>query len=322
MTILILSNSLDIHADDVADTLTKQSVDFLRLNTDHWYSEEVRIHLGYPKSGYVSVRNTQVALVDISSVLYRRPLTVEPEVVDDPNQRKFASGEINELFRQMWYALPHARWVNAPHALEYARRKYTQLVIAGELGLIIPRTCVTNDQEQAECFIKTVGKAVYKTMKTPVIDLHGDGMQWGIPTTVLSQEHLAQIHLIVPSGGIFQEYVEKSYEVRVTIIGEDVYSAMILSQETTEYDAHIDWRDGVAYGNVKVVPYTLPNAVANACKNVLRHYNLLFGAIDLIRTPEGEYVFLELNPNGQWLWVEDMTSQPLLDSMVNLLTRS
>lgn len=322
MTVLILSNSLDIHADDVVNALIKRGVNFLRINTDRWYTEKVHVHLGYPESGYVSVDNTKVMLADITSVLYRRPFVIEPEMVDDPNQRKFASGEVNELFHQMWYALPYARWVNAPHDLEYARRKYTQLIIANKLGLTIPRTCITNSQEQAQQFVKTVDKAIYKTMKAPIIDLHGDGMQWGIPTTVLSQKHLRQLHLIVPSGGIFQEYVEKLYEVRVTVIGEDVYSAKILSQETTEYDAHIDWRDGVAYGNVEVVPYNLPDAIADVCRGIVRHYNLLFGAIDLIRTPGGQYIFLELNPNGQWLWVEDMTNQPLLDSMVRLLTRT
>lgn len=322
MTVLILSNSLDIHADDVADALAKYGTEYLRLNTDEWYSKNICVHMEYPENGYVYVNGLpQLNLTDITSVLYRRPLTIDPPV-DDLNQRKFASGEINELFRQMWYAIQHAKWVNSPLDLEFARRKYSQLIIAGNLGLTIPRTCVTNSPEQAKRFIRQFDKAIYKTMKAPVIDLHGDGIQWGVPTTVLTVEHIERLDLIVPSGGIFQEYIEKAYEVRVTIIGDTVYSAKIKSQESTEHDAHIDWRDGVAYGDVKVESYNLPNKVSDACKGVLREYGLHFGAIDLIRTLDGDYVFLELNPNGQWLWIEDMTNQPLLDGMVRLLSNS
>lgn len=138
--------------------------------------------------------------------------------------------------------------------------------------------------------------------------------------TLLKEEHLISLSLIRNTGGIFQEYVKKAYEVRVTVIGKDVFAAKIDSQ--SEESAKVDWREAVALGVVKVEPYKLPCFLENQCLSLIQFYGLKFGAIDIIRQSDGEYVFLELNCNGQWLWVEERTGQPLLESMLKLLTLS
>lgn len=320
MTILILSHKADVHANDVEKSLLNKGQSVMRIDTDTWFEDGVGISLKHPGESYLEVKGTVVNMRTIHSVLYRRPKIISP-VVKDENQKKFAVGEINELFHQLWYALSHAFWVNSPHALEFARRKFPQLQVAASAGFLVPRTCTSNSPTEIRDFCSTCKKTVYKTMKTPVIDLCGTGVQWGIPTTVVTSNLLDNLDLIISTGGIFQEYIQKSYEVRVTIIGSDTFAAKIDSQSTTEHNSHIDWRDGVVYGSVSVNPYTLPGHVKAACIQIVRHYGLWFGAMDLIRAPDGSYVFLELNPNGQWLWVEDMSGQPLLASMTNLLSK-
>jgi glutathione synthase/RimK-type ligase-like ATP-grasp enzyme len=99
----------------------------------------------------------------------------------------------------------------------------------------------------------------------------------------------------------FQEYVEKKHELRVTIIGDRIFAAEIDSQaqERTRFDwRHYDVPMRLRAGQ-------LPSDVAERCFAFVRSYGLNFGAIDLIHTPDGRYVFLENNPNGQWLFVED-----------------
>lgn len=96
-----------------------------------------------------------------------------------------------------------------------------------------------------------------------------------------------------------------------------MFAAKIDSQAVPE--ANVDWREAVDQGKVRVEPYLLPEKVSNQCISILESYGLNFGAIDLIRTPDGQYIFLEINCNGQWLWVEDLTGQKLLASMTKLL---
>ena len=141
---------------------------------------------------------------------------------------------------------------------------------------------------------------------------------WGIPTTIIEKHHLERIDLVRPTGGIFQEYIEKAYEVRVTIIGNALFASKIDSQADPR--GRTDWRDAVANQLVSVSTYSLPSVVANQCLSIVENFDLAFGAIDLICSPAGEYIFLELNCNGQWLWVEDETGQPLSEAMVRLLT--
>ena len=63
----------------------------------------------------------------------------------------------------------------------------------------------------------------------------------------------------------------------------------------------------------------MPDEIKKACVDLTKYYGLEFGAIDLVLTPEGNYVFLEINPNGQWAWIEVLTRLPISDAIANLL---
>jgi len=320
--VLILSNSLDIHADVVELALKKTGADALRINTDKFFSDKVELiftNQSSEKSGIV-VNGVWCAFNQIMSILYRRPENLEI-VVSNAYQKDFAEKELEELLKQIYFCSDDILYVSKYHALDAARRKFPQLKIAEKFNMRTPKTLITNSVgEIKKFFMKCKGKIIYKTLKSPVIKPMEGPELWGVPTTLVSCEHLKRIDLIRNTGGIFQEYIEKDYEVRVTVIGNDVFAAKINSQ--TDASGKIDWRDAVAKGLVKVEPYDLPEIVVRQCKSIIADYGLNFGAIDLILTPEKEYVFLEINCNGQWLWVEDLTNQPLIDSMVGLLIKT
>lgn len=111
------------------------------------------------------------------------------------------------------------------------------------------------------------------------------------------------------------ELIPKDFELRVTAIGDHLFAAKILSQETQ--DGRVDWRK--AYTELKMQPYTLPVKVAEACHLLIRRLGLVFGCFDLIVTPAGQHVFLEVNEMGQFLFVEKYTDQPLLDAFSEFL---
>ena len=121
------------------------------------------------------------------------------------------------------------------------------------------------------------------------------------------------------TANLFQERVKKNVELRITIIGSVVFPVMIYSlrSERTRDDWRAHYPD-ITYGE----HYTLPPQVEQACLNLVERLGLNYGAIDMIVTPEGEHVFLEINPVGQYLWLEkEIPSLPLTDTLIDLLVR-
>jgi glutathione synthase/RimK-type ligase-like ATP-grasp enzyme len=127
------------------------------------------------------------------------------------------------------------------------------------------------------------------------------------------QDHLSAIRL---TTNLFQQYIPKAFEVRITVIGSNVFAAEIHSQHSER--ARIDFR--AAYQDLYYQVHALPKEIEEACRQLVRSFHLQFSAIDMLVTPEGKYYFLESNANGQWGWIERHTGLPLTAALVDLLT--
>jgi glutathione synthase/RimK-type ligase-like ATP-grasp enzyme len=100
------------------------------------------------------------------------------------------------------------------------------------------------------------------------------------------------------------------------VVGERVFAAEIDSQRAN-HTRH-DWRHhDTAHTPHRV--HDLPAKWRVACVRMVAELGLLFGAIDMILTPDGRYVFLELNPNGEYLWIEHLTGLAISDAVCELL---
>lgn len=320
-TILIISNTKDVHANIVFEELLKRNEKVVRLDTDLYSKGDIFITLTDTEDNTLQIGDDIIKLSDIKSVWYRRPREIEPQV-NDPRQYSFAQKELTELLENLYLSIPQAFWVNNSVSLDTAKKKFPQLQLAKKVGLKIPRTSITNSPKEAREFIKSCSnKVIYKTIHAPRMAIdRNDTKQLGLATSIITKESMKQLDLLAKTGGIFQEYTEKEYEIRVSIFGEELFAARINSQKTTIEKAKVDWRMGVGFDKDLIVEsYDLPDDISKKCLQICRELNLEFSAIDLIKTPDGEYVFLEINPNGQWYWVERMTGQPLLESMIRLL---
>ena len=118
---------------------------------------------------------------------------------------------------------------------------------------------------------------------------------------------------------MFQEYVPKRIEIRATVIEREIFCAEIHSQQSER--SRVDWRR-YDFDNTPYFPHALPDHVRSKILQFMRRLGLLFGCIDMILTPEGEYVFLEVNQAGQWYWVELLTGLPITEYFVRYLTDS
>jgi glutathione synthase/RimK-type ligase-like ATP-grasp enzyme len=203
-------------------------------------------------------------------------------------------------------ALPCA-WVNPRAADEAAHRKPYQWEIAQQVGLRLPRTLVTNRPEEARAFIERVGvgKAVFKAFVASI-------EAWR-ETRLVEAADVERLEQVRYAPVIFQEYVE-GVDLRITAVGDRLFPCEIDARNTSY---PMDMR--MVVGESVVSPVELPPGLHDALLALQRRLGLRYGAIDMRRTPDGEYVFLEVNPAGQWLFVERLTGMPIGQAVADLL---
>jgi glutathione synthase/RimK-type ligase-like ATP-grasp enzyme len=245
---------------------------------------------------------------DYRVVWWRRPqpFTIDPAISDVEN-RSFSIVEAHSAFSGLWLTLD-AFWINHPTRDEEAARKVYQLKVAQQVGLRIPDTRITNDAEDARRFITRRGSSqtVYKAFA-------GTEHAWR-ETRLFRPGELDLITNVRFAPVIFQEYIPAGVDIRITAVGERLFPAAIHSRGT-EYE--VDFRMVMASARFEEI--TLPTEVTESLHALMQRLDLVYGAIDMRRTPDGEYVFLEINPAGQWLFVEERTGQPITEALVDLM---
>jgi glutathione synthase/RimK-type ligase-like ATP-grasp enzyme len=311
IVILVVTQEDDYTADFLILELHKRGSRFIRFNTDR-YPSQTEISWNLTGSRTITVSGKEIDLTDLTSIWYRRP--TGPTLSETPRVfETWILDQAREGLMALWRTTD-VRWVNHPDANYVAGSKAEQLTRARGVGLEVPPTLITNVPEKSRSFIESAnGDVVCKSVKESHL-IH-ENRRFGFFTTRVSERVLQQLDNLGPEPYLFQHYVDKSYDVRVTVVGEDVFAVRILSQ--TDANGKVDWRRAA-----RELPHqveSLPASVEARCVTLVRDYGLLFGAIDLVRRRDGEYLFLELNPNGQWAWIEQLTGLPLSSKLADLL---
>jgi glutathione synthase/RimK-type ligase-like ATP-grasp enzyme len=317
--ILIVSMEQDPHADRVEDVLRDRDVRFVRLNTSE-FPEEIAAAIGISEEGeHIEVRKgaERLNVDDISAVWYRRPEPPKVSTRMTSQNITFSNNESFQFLSGMWLLLQDRLWVNPFEAGRAADAKPYQLAVARQVGFTVPSTLMTNDPSRALEFVRGLnGPAIYKAF-TPYDRSTREGPVYGIFTTLITEEQIAsRMDSIRRAPCIFQEYVEKHLEIRVTVVGTDIFAAEIHSQQSER--SRIDWRR-YDLANTPYAPHDLPKRVVERIFALMSQLRLRFACIDLVLRPDGEYVFLELNPSGQWYWVEQLTGLPITERLVEVL---
>jgi hypothetical protein len=242
-------------------------------------------------------------------VWYRRPMA--PALPDDmhPGDRAIANRECQAFTRGFWQLVaPGAIWINPLQGRERAHSKPLQLFEALKLGLKIPPTLCSNDPDEIRRFLdKYPGEAIYKSYWPSQWEMK-DNQVALVFTTEVTPDDLPYDHMLRLSPGIFQQKVEKAYELRVTYMGDYAVTTKMDSQKNPE--TLLDWRH--ASTDISLTPATLPENVDYACRRLMKALGIVFGCFDFIVTPEDEYIFLEVNEMGQFLWIEEVNPEILL----------
>lgn len=224
---------------------------------------------------------------------------------------QFAQGEWRTTLRALERFLPDALWINQPHAQLAANSKIVQLINAKECGFRVPETVITNDPQEVIDFIHAHGRVVYKTL-----EFAGFPDQTGVYTTEIDENLIREnARSIKRAPGIFQKFIEKAFELRVTVIGDKMFTARI--NTPTEGKGTVDWRYNIFDSMYE--PWDLDAATKKSITAFQEIFGLTYGAYDLVRTPSGETFFLECNPAGQYLWLEQEASLPISEAIASVL---
>jgi glutathione synthase/RimK-type ligase-like ATP-grasp enzyme len=314
--VLILSSTDDKHAEKVADLLGTAGahVDFLKLN-DLIETAKLTFEIGMG-SGLCTLEKERSNLDFNSyfSIWYRRPGVVRAPQFVEPWIGKMVESEARSAVDGIFRSL-NCLWVNEPAANVACADKLWQLQIANELGFRIPETLVTNKPDLVvEFFDKCDGQVIYKLMgELTNSAIPANENPRGVSTLPLRKEDLPFVEQVSFSPHMFQRCVQKSYDLRVTVVGTEIFGTRIDSQSGR---GKIDWRHDYS---VAIESFDLPAQISDRCIDLTRKLGLNYGAIDLILTPEGEYIFLEINCAGQFMWIEERTQQSISLSLARLL---
>lgn len=302
--IVVISTPTDDHAACVLAELQQLDRPAALIDTAQ-FPQRLRLAMHYngvPRGVFRLISNTgaELPLEDCHVVWWRRPqpYVVHSEIQRDTH-RSFAYTEMHEALSGLWYCLD-AFWVNHPSRDESAARKPYQLRVAQELGLRIPETLITNDPEQARAFVARRGpeKTIYKAFAATE-------QEWR-ETRVLRREEVALLDRVRFAPVIFQELVPAEVDLRITLFGGRTFAAAVHSQRTAYA---VDYRMDLA--NAHVESHQLPSELEGRLHAYLERLGLKYGAVDMRLTPEGDYVFLEINTAGQFRFIEERTGQPI-----------
>lgn len=314
--LVLVTNREDLTTDWLVLELRERGVAFVRFNTED-YPARATIRWS-PDEAELATEEAVMRSREIDAVWWRRPLPPALPEHEAAVERAWAAAEA-QVALDGFLRTTGARWVNDPLANLAADCKPEQLVRARRLGFDIPPTVVTNAAAELRGFASRHRRIVCKALldaRVPAGLKQGAFEERMLYTSVMELPELDQLDDLGPEPYLFQALVAKRYDVRVTVIGKRAFACRIESQAQSE--GRVDWRRA----NTEALVHTeerLPQEVAEACVRLTAEYGLRFAAIDLARREDGGYTFFELNPNGQWAWVEQLTGLPLRAALADEL---
>lgn len=308
--IVVISHPKDPHAGRVIDLLKADGRDVLLMDLSALPARAtLSIDYQAPREASLTYRfeDRRWELGSASAVWWRRPQVPDLATIGDPEVHAFTHNEWTEAINGLWQLID-GRWMNPPARDEVAARKALQLRVASELGFRIPRTLMTSDPDAARAFVEAqgLGRTIFKTFSCT----HAIWRE----TRLVREAELASIDTVRLGPVIFQEYIAGSADLRVTVVGRRIFPAMIDSRKT---DYPVDFRMSLGQSHTEATE--LPPEVQTRLLALMDRLGLVYGAIDLRRTPEGEYVFLEVNTAGEFLFVEERTGLPISRAIADWL---
>ncbi len=300
--VLILTHEDDPHSKSVCNYFDKQGINYFEVLTDRLIED---YNLTFNLSNgifHLSDSERQIEINEDWNIWNRR--------VMDPTMPSKIHKELEDIVytetERTWQGMlfsHRGKVINRPQANFNANNKVDQLLFTSNYGngIKVPETILTNNPTDFKKFYSELSKISFKLLRAPIVKTSVKDEYLTCYNNVVTDKHIKRAELIKNNPSMFQEYIEKKYEIRITALEDKVVGIKIDSQNSDL--SIVDFRR-YDFDNVSYEKIDLPKNVENFCLDMLKHYDLSFGEFDFIKNKKDEYVFLEINPNGQWLWLE------------------
>lgn len=294
--------------------------DYLIIDIDNLTETSLSItEKDWKVNGKISVNGKSVCFDEIKSVLCRR--------LPSPGTRGKGIEELfikTEFLQSLWSFSTtfNCYWMNPPLNSKFLidHNKLYQAIWAKKYGLLVPNTLISNDPDEIIEFCeKQGGEVALKTVRSVTFEKESGGRE-GIYTQLFTTNELKEVNDKICFCPIMvQQYIRKKLELRVTLVGQELFTCAIHSQDS-ERTKH-DWRR-YDHDNVIHEKFELPLEIKNKIIRLVSVWDLKYAAIDIIMSPDDKYYFLEINPSGQFGWIEHLTGMPITLKIAEALSQA
>jgi hypothetical protein len=332
--ILIITNKSDIHCNSVINKLTSWRKPFFRLNTeslltdyDVEYSSNNKIQ---SYKIYNKLNNKIIDLNDVTSVWERRPLKPDCSLIADAKIKETVFEELDELRWWIRSYVQTKRFLGHCSKDRLNENKILQLNRANSIiktkqssNIIVPETILSAQKEPIKDFLHNFDvnqRFCIKPLAADgvIVDKNYEMVFWSRVASKSELEELLETgNLYCPS--IIQPYIDKKFEVRTTVVGNEILSCKIDSQALKTGHGKEDWRQSFDNNDIGIDIFNLPPSIEEFVLEYNNRSGSNFGCFDFIVTPDEKFYFLECNPNGQWLWLEEACKIPISKSIAEYL---
>lgn len=308
--IVVVSFRDDSHADLVEAAFNEAGFrEFVRLNfEDSHLLTQFAIE---PKGGRfrISTSGVEISSEELKTVWWRRsgtrptPTWMSHQVETDYTESYWATRWLFESLDESLFPFGH------PTRMRKAENKIRQLRVAENCGLPTPHTCISNDRNTLIAFAKRFNSIVVKPLYVTLIS-DSDGVELPLYASVTSSTRLQSL-LTTTTGPVYlfcQERIWKQADIRAIFFPDGNHFACELATSSLP-DSEVDWRPDTM--KIEHTPIVLPQNIVAAGERFLSEMGIPSGSFDFGVTGNGDWVFFECNPNGQWLWMELKTGSDL-----------
>lgn len=316
--ILILTDKHDVHADTLIEQLNDENPLYFRFNLDVESLENTYVNF----SGTNWEIQTPSSIINLNSItsIWNRKTFVQLMLEEQNKGYEFNiwKNEWNKTLLGIYYYLSDRKWINYYRNNHKAENKYLQMDIAKQIGFKIPSFILSNRKKDIMNFLSENQKVVIKLMNQDFYQVEKGAFK-GFYVNPVTVEDFHDFNEEEENPIFLQEYIEKKYEVRYTVVGDEHFVCKIDSQKSEI--AKIDWRR-YDLSNTPHEQISPPSQVKEQVTRLMDELKLSYGALDFIVDKDDHWWFLEINPSGQYLWIEDLTGMPITYSIKNFLLNS
>lgn len=322
MILIISMNNFEVSTNDVIDWLWYKNANFRRVNGSDFYTDNIfEIDINNHTT-ILQENDCDIHFQEAKAVWYRRYFPVgffsffNKYGTDDGinhSLQRFLKEEMLVIKEFLPSALDHAYWLSDPQTA--AVNKLTILTLAAKAGLTIPPSLITNSKTKLLEFLQNNKTAIVKNLSNPPSVLFQRKLH-SCYTSKITVQEIMELPDIFPAS-MFQQTIEKDYEIRAFYLEGRIYAMAIFSQADPK--TALDFRHYNYKTPNRTVPYQLPAAIEEKICLLMKMADLNTGSVDMIKAPDGNYYFLEVNPIGQFGMVSYPCNYYLEEMIADLL---